>query len=452
MINSIKYRQAEEMKESCIEWLGKVPIMWETVALKYLIKYKKGKTPKLITSDTETLIPYVTSEYLRTGITENYVVSLKGLVEVEDGDLLLLWDGANAGEFFLGRKGALGSTFAKIERITDDNYNYIKYYAKAYEKYLKTMTIGMGIPHVSSGILKSLVLVKPNIKFEQRKIANFLEIKIAQFDSIISEKELLIQKLEEAKKSLITEVVSGKVKIVDGEMLPRQHDEMKDSGIAWLGMIPKDWKTIKLKRICSLIKDGTHNPPPRVDEGYPLLSVRNIINNKLSFLDDDSYISKKDFNILNRSFRVKEKDVLLAIVGATIGKVAIASIREPFTIQRSLAILRAKEDVCYFKFLFYFIMSDYFQRMLWVNIGFSAQPGIYLGNLANVKVLLPDISEQNSFIKFLDYSIEKIDQLIVKTETQIHKIGFAKQSLISEAVTGKIDLRDWEIIEGGELQ
>ena len=88
---------------------------------------------------------------------------------------------------------------------------------------------------------------------EQEKIANFLDEKASQFDLIISKKEKLIERLEEAKKSLISEVVTGKVKVVkndDGyELVKRNNEEMKDSGVEWLGEIPKDWEVKKLKYI-----------------------------------------------------------------------------------------------------------------------------------------------------------------------------------------------------------
>ena len=91
---------------------------------------------------------------------------------------------------------------------------------------------------------------KLSLNSKQEKIANFLDEKTSQFDLIISKKEKLIERLEEAKKSLISEVVTGKVKVVktdDGyELIKRSSEEMKDSGVEWLGEIPKDWEVKKL--------------------------------------------------------------------------------------------------------------------------------------------------------------------------------------------------------------
>lgn len=113
------------------------------------------------------------------------------------------------------------------------------------------------------------------------------------------------------------------------------------SGVEWLGEVPAHWAIARLKRACSLIKDGTHLPPPRVEQGIPLLSVRNVEDGRFDFRDDDSMISEADYDALARSFVPRPQDVLLAIVGATIGKTAIVPDGfDRFHIQRSLAVFR----------------------------------------------------------------------------------------------------------------
>ena len=118
----------------------------------------------------------------------------------------------------------------------------------------KLNTIRMRIP------MEKLSSVKIPIAFnlDQEKIANFLDEKTSQFDLIISKKEKLIERLEEAKKSLISEVVTGKVKVVktdDGYELIKRSSEMKDSGVEWLGEIPKEWD-IKRLRFLGKLQNG----------------------------------------------------------------------------------------------------------------------------------------------------------------------------------------------------
>ena len=209
----------------------------------------------------------------------------------------------------------------------------------------------------------------------------------------------------------------------------------KDSGVEWLGEIPKHWEAKRLKYVCSLLRDGTHQPPARVTDGIPLLSVRNIVDGQFINLDDDSLISEKDFKELERSFKVKKDDVLLAIVGATLEKVAVVGKMPPFAIQRSLAVMRPKLEILNFKFLYFFLGSSEFQKLLWKNVGFSAQPGIYLGALGNFHITLPDIKEQLTIASFLDRETAKIDALIAKKERLIKLLQEKRTAIISHAVT-----------------
>jgi type I restriction enzyme, S subunit len=121
--------------------------------------------------------------------------------------------------------------------------------------------------------------------------------------------------------------------------------------------------------------------------------------------------------------------------------VAIVEKMPKFTIQRSLAVLRAKEEKSLFKFLFYFIKSPDFQNFLWLNTGYSAQPGIYLGSLANFFMLIPPIVEQKEIVAYLDKKTAEFDQQKAKIQEAIELLKEYRTALITNAVTGKIDVR-----------
>jgi len=165
------------------------------------------------------------------------------------------------------------------------------------------------------------------------------------------------------------------------------------------------------------------------------------VDGKLVNLPDDSLISEEDFNKLERSFKVERNDVLLAIVGATLGKAALVEDMEPFAVQRSLAILRPNPKIVKYQFLLYFLQSRLFQSFLWSNVAFSAQPGIYLGALANFWITTPPIDEQQRIIEVLDSATAKIDLSIKKMREAIEHLHEYRTALTSAAVTGKIDVR-----------
>jgi type I restriction enzyme S subunit len=267
---------------------------------------------------------------------------------------------------------------------------------------------------------------------EQTVIADFLDRETAKIDALIMGQERLIALLKEKRQAVISHVVT---KGLD------PNSPMKDSGIEWLGEVPAHWQIIRLKWACRLIKDGTHLPPPRVNEGIPLLSVRNVGNDRFDVRDDDSLISEVDYAELCRAFIPMAGDVLLAIVGATLGKSAVVQDGlGQFHIQRSLAIFRTAPSVDP-GWLHSVFVSDGFQHLLWQHVGYSAQPGIYLGALADFAVPLPPASEQSQIIAFVGVERTKLDGLTSEAEKAIQLLQERRSALISAAVTGKIDVR-----------
>ncbi|MGH1387458.1 restriction endonuclease subunit S [Kordia sp.] len=225
-------------------------------------------------------------------------------------------------------------------------------------------------------------------------------------------------------------------------MTQKTYTSYKDSGIEWLGTIPKHWEDSHLKRVCKLIKDGTHASIPRVDKGFPLLSVRNIVNNEFINLEDDSCISKKDYLSITKSFKVEEGDIQLAIVGATMGKVAVVKKLKPFATQRSIATIRVHQKYLNNRYLFYFMRGEKFQNFLWNNTNYSAQPGIYLGTIEMINVFIPPKKEQHQIAHYLDVKTKAIDKKIQLLQQQITQYKAYRKSLINAVVTGKRLVKD----------
>jgi type I restriction enzyme S subunit len=267
---------------------------------------------------------------------------------------------------------------------------------------------------------------------EQDAIVRFLKSVDRRIRYFIRNRRRLIKLLTEQKQAIINKYVT---RGIDPNVA------LKSSGIAWLGDIPAHWQTIPLKRCSSLVRDGTHLPPPRTPVGIPLLSVRNIVNGKFVRRDDDSFISQPDYQLLCKSFIPQAGDVLLAIVGATLGKVAIIPEMEPFHIQRSLAILRPKPGILDNEFLSFFLQSQRFQDLLWQTVAFSAQPGIYLGTIAATPTTVPPFDEQRRIVDLIKDELLPVSASISKAEREIDLIREYRTSMIAEVVTGKVDVR-----------
>ncbi|MBY8145832.1 restriction endonuclease subunit S [Vibrio fluvialis] len=155
-------------------------------------------------------------------------------------------------------------------------------------------------------------------------------------------------------------------------------------------------------------------------------------------------ISERDYTLLCKSFIPQKNDVLLAIVGATLGKAAIVGDMDNFHIQRSLGIFRTDISKLIPEMLLYLFTSRGFQNLLWEYVGFSAQPGIYLGTLANFSIPIPTIDDQKQIISYCKKQTSKLDELISKADALVLMLQERRTALISAAVTGKIDVRNWQ--------
>ena len=284
-----------------------------------------------------------------------------------------------------------------------------------------------GIPKSEIGAMTLPVPPLP----QQHAIADYLDRETARLDALVAAKERVLALLAEKRRALITRAVTRGLD---------PHAPLRDSGIPWLGEIPAHWSIIPLKHACSLIKDGTHLPPDRTMTGIPLLSVRNVVGEVFRTLPDDSLIAEEDYEVLCRAFRIERNDVLLAIVGATLGKVAVVGDMPRFHIQRSLAAFRANPKLLDFNYLALCLRSDWFQTILWESVSFSAQPGIYLGSLRDFCVTRPPLEEQRVIVAHLSAEVYKVDAIRSATEHTITLLMERRAALLAAAVTGQIDV------------
>ena len=431
-----RWKRYPVYRDSGVEWLGKVPEGWNTERLKYcatLINEKvDGRESNLqytglenIESWTGRLIP---SEEISTSEGQSNIY--------EPEDVLFGKLRPYLAKVLSAKEHGICTGELLVLRPKDVSQEYLFRYmlARDFISIVDSSTYGAKMPRASWDFIGDLPVLLPT-EAEQRAIAAFLDSETGRIDTLIEKKERQIKLLQEKRAALISHAVT---KGLDPDV------PMKDSGVEWLDEVPENWEIKRLKHVCLLIKDGTHQPPSRTSNGIPLLSVRNIVNGKFVNLPDDSLISEEDFNELQRSVEVKKNDILLAIVGATIGKVAIVDEMLPFAIQRSLAVLRPNINIAYYKYFSYFMRSSSFQQLLWKNVGYSAQPGIYLGSLANFNITVPDTNEQRAIASFIDRETGRIDTLTTKVRESVSKLREYRTALISAAVTGKIDVRNKE--------
>lgn len=212
----------------------------------------------------------------------------------------------------------------------------------------------------------------------------------------------------------------------------KRYKEYKDSGVQWLGEIPEEWETRRVKFLCSEITDGSHFSPPTLDEGRKYVTVRDVYNDKVN-LKNASCISQEDFDILsNNGCRPKIGDVLLAKDG-TVGRTAIVASND-FVALSSLGILSPLKGV-HSKYLKYLLDGNSLQKQMLAAMAGSALRRITITKINNFWGIMPPLSEQQSIASFLDAKTKPIDDIISKREKQIELLEEMKSAIISHAVT-----------------
>ena len=427
-----------EYKESGVSWMGVVPREWRVERTKWV--FRSAKELNLGRRNTNVL-----SLTLR-GVVNNNPDSPEGMVPKDYAtyqifrkhDLVFkLIDLENIRTSRVGlvhEDGIMSSAYVRLVPSKAANVRF--FYFQFFDLYTRAIfnALGAGVRStLGSTDLGELRIAIPQPD-EQAAIVRFLDHATHRLDRAIRAKRKTIALLNEQKQAIIHRAVT---RGLDPDV------KLKDSGIPWLGQIPAHWEVMPLKRTCSLVRDGTHLPPARTLTGFPLLSVRNMVGGRLVRRADDSFISKADFEQLNSSFVVRPNDVLMAIVGATLGKVAVVDDIGPFHIQRSVSILRPRSELMSHAFLATFLRSPRLQQHLWQSVAFSAQPGIYLGFVANIPVPVPPtIAEQVSICDGLQRELSPIGTAISRIEREIDLLREYRTRLIADVVTGKLDVRE----------
>ena len=399
--------------------IGEIPEDWEVVKSRKIISYIKGKKPKIIAKEPKDgWLPYLSTEYLRNNNPTQFVKITGNEITVEDGDILLLWDGSNAGEFFLAKKGVLSSTMVKIF-LKKDVYDplFLFYLLKHRELFLKGQTKGTGIPHVDKNVLNALLLPLPPLP-EQKKIAEILRT----VDEAIEKTDEAIERTEKLKRGLMQRLLTKGIK----------HERFKRTE---LGEIPVEWRVVRLQDV-SLIMDCEHRTPEYYDNGIPVVRPSNI---KPSWLTDKDLekapkTTYKEYLSLTRRYRPQRGDIIFSR-NAKVGIASYVMTEKPFALGQDLVGIRAVDvDPL---FLFYFMNSFIIRNQIMRLLTGSTFKRIDLKKIRNLKIPLPPLSEQKQIAEILSTVDRKLELLRQRRE----KLERVKRGLMKDLLTGRRRVR-----------
>ena len=433
-------KRYETYKDNGILWLDAIPSHWHEEKLKHI----STCNDEVLSEDTpdELIIHYVEisdvdsvsginnhtdytfanapSRARRITRKNDVIIStvrtyLKAIATVKEDDLIV-------------------STGFAVIRPTKVNQKYLAY-SLLNDDFLGEViskSVGVSYPAINATDLIEIKIPVPP-REEQETIATFLDHKVGQIDATIAEKEQMLEDLKAYRSAIISEVVT---KGLDKNV------EMKDSGVEWIGMIPKHWVTKRLKFVSNNF-DGTHYSPETKENGKPYVTAADIRGKGIDYASTKK-ISQKDYDrLVEQGCKIENNDVLLVKDGATTGRVGLMIDSEECVALSSVAMLRPKEGI-YPLFLMYCMMSNAMQTQITNSMAGSAMPRITLTKLNEFIICVPHVDEQRKIAAFVDGKIEKIDRTIDEINIQIDALKSYKSALITEAVTGKIDLRDWK--------
>ena len=422
-------RRYPEYKESGVEWIREIPAHWEIGKIKHIVTFVSEKS----TPETNAIKISPENVESETGKVLDFYSSYdSGGVKFQAGDVLF-----NKLRVYLSKvvfaeySGYSLGEMIVIRPSLQDTGKYLFYLMLScrFIEYCNSISEGAKMPRTAvDDILNAQI---PLTSYQERtQIANFLDYKTKQIDELTHIKEQNIELLHEQRTALINQAVT---KGLDPNV------EMKPSGVEWIGKIPKDWSTVPLTKYLESIIDYRGRTPEKTEDGRFLVTAKNVRDGQIDYEISQEFTSEDEYQRIMTRGMPQIGDVLLT-TEAPLGEVANVDDVSIALAQRIIKF-RPKSDRLNPYFLKYWILSYSFQSELRQYATGSTAQGIKASKLCLLKLNLPPLKEQIQIANFLDRKTERIDELISTEQQKIELLKEYRQSLISEVVTGKIDVR-----------
>lgn len=418
-------KQYETKKINAI-WLNSIPSHWASLKFKKLFdeinirnypqlqllvaSQNMGVVPKNIYGK-RTVEAQKDLDKLKLVMPDNFVISLRSF---------------QGGIEYSIHKGIISPAYTILKQKLDNNSLFFKYLFKSFSfiKLLQLCVTGIREgQNIDYDTLKEHIIPIPP-REEQDKIVAYLDYQISNINKLILSKRKQITLLEEYKKTKISEVVTKGL---------NPNVEMKDSGIDWIGQIPKHWDIKKLKDIGIFI----HEKYGKNSSKLEYIALENIISFSGKLVHTDN-----NYN-LSQSIICKKNDILFGKLRPYLAKIYIcennACCSQEFSVFRAINI--------FYKYIFFIYISHIFIDLVNSSTYGTKMPRANNNFIQNISVPIPQLNEQKEIAAYLDNLTFKLDNLISKHKLYIEKLEEYKKTLISDVVTGKIDVRDIVIPE-----
>lgn len=417
-----------EYKDSGVKWLGEIPSHWEVVRGLAVFSENKNKNTQLENSIVLSLSygKIIVKKDIDSGLVpeeySSYQIVKPGFIIVRSTDLQNDKTSLRIG--YVCNEGIITSAYLGLQVKGNNNDKYLYYFLHDWDITKEIYRHGNGLRQsLSWNDLRDVNVLLPPLS-EQDAIVRYLDSATSKIDKAIAMQQKMIDLLDERKQIIIQNAVT---KGLDDKV------EMKDSGVEWIGMIPKHWEILKLKR-CAFIKTGT--TPPTNERKYfeggriSWFTPGDMNNMHLEFAS--KMITQKAIDDkVGRLFPAKT--IYFVGIGATVAKVSACDFEASSNQQINAIICNKSLD---YRFATYVLKSE--QEFIRNMANYVTLPIINQSDTGLIDMIVSPKSEQQAIVAYLDKQMQRFDSAISNCQRQIALLQERKQIIINEVVTGKV--------------
>ncbi|ELA9892391.1 restriction endonuclease subunit S [Vibrio parahaemolyticus] len=441
-----KYQAYPEYKDSEVDWVGYIPLDWQVTRLKYVASIFgrigfRGYTVNDIVGEGEGAIVLSPSNIVGDKFTlaktsflswQKYYESPE--IMVEKNDVLLVKTGSTYGKSTIvtdvDSPMTINPQMALIKNTTiDSRFLAYLFNSSLIKAKIDVNNTGSGMPTMTQENINNFPIPRPNSKLDTQ-IANFLDHETAKIDTLIEKQQQLIKLLKEKRQAVISHAVTKGF---------NPHAPMKDSGVEWLGEVPEHWVTKSYRYACKIYRGKfghrPRNDPAFYDGDYPFIQTGDVARAGKMITSYSQTLNEKGKEVS----QLFPAGTLMMAIAANIGDTAILGFKA-----------YAPDSVVGFKpyadldieFLRYSFMAAL--PALEQTSTQSTQANLNVDRIGAVKAVFPAYDEQREIVQYLDGLLNQYDSIEKRCKEAIALMQERRTALISAAVTGKIDVRNWK--------
>lgn len=439
-------------RTSRIEWVQKVPVDWEECSAKINFLMQLGKMLQNDPSGLEDIeISYLKALHVNWNrvTTEDLSKMWASPSELEqyaisNGDLLVC-EGGEVGRAAiikgLEEPAIIQNALHRLRNTKRGDVRYFAYLLKhiADAGWFAILCNKATIAHLTGDKLGAIYMPVPTVS-EQQQIAAFLDWKTGQIDALIARKKELLEKLKEKRIAVITQAVTKGL---------NPASPMRDSGIPWLGQVPKHWEVKRLRfLLCERFTNGLFKKAEYWGDGCRIVNVTDLyIHNDLV---DETLLERLECDDGEvQTYAAQHGDFFVvrsSLKPEGIGKsAALLNPSEPTVFECHIVRGRPKLDEVHPRFLNLFMNSTYARQYFMTRANVVTMATIDQEKIKNLIMALPEYHEQEQIAQYLDKYLARIDAMVATTEKAMERLEEYRTALITAATTGKIDVRNVKV-------